>query len=609
MSFRVLDVGAGASSGVRSLARGLHHSAEMRTLGTACILLLSSLLSALWACGPEDLPIEERSSELIGGAWLPDRPEIGLVRRRGASTDKGCTGTLVDDRYVFLASHCGNYQTDDVDVLWITDNETFTGTVELDTDRFFAYGPPGANGGINIGDDDFGFLRLTRPAPAYLTRLRLADRMPNPGEWVTAFGYGCQNRVYRSIAGFRQYWSYPYGVTQRSCFGDSGGPRTFGGAHSYGDIWGVISGYRANGDDVNALMGDAAHETLRALRRVGQSPLEASSNNYFMDDLLSESGVMPLLGDFSGDGKADLGLLNLSGAWSSIPVGNGDVVGNFGTGYAMPHYAGIFASSWAPRALHRLVGDFDGDGRDDILLAGGSTWGSVPVAFSRISAPLITNYPNADFASWSRRAGAQAVVGDFDGDGRDDVALTGPSTWGTVPVFFSNGNGTFRRTNYRSRSFAGWAAQSGVKAVAGDFDGDGAADIALVGRDAWSTIPIAYSLRNGQFWVQVRGDSKFPGWSAEAPEVVAGDFDGDGTEDLAALGIRNGRDIGFLFNTRTRTGAFERGIYPGGDFTRLPALAEASLSGDLDGDGREDIVIVGVQPSPRAGFAASMLMR
>jgi hypothetical protein len=92
------------------------------------------------------------------------------------------------------------------------------------------------------------------------------------------------------------------------------------------------------------------------------------------------------------------------------------------------------------------------------------------------------------------------TAGDVDFDAFSDIVLTGGSLT-TIPVALSNGDfaGTFRTTNYVFPTFQSLAAQSGVKVVPGDFDGDGRWDLALTGGSAWSSIPIAFSNGDGTF--------------------------------------------------------------------------------------------------------------
>jgi hypothetical protein len=49
-------------------------------------------------------------------------------------------------------------------------------------------------------------------------------------------------------------------------------------------------------------------------------------------------------------------------------------------------------------------------------------------------------------------------VGDFNRDGKSDVAITGPAGWGSVPIAFSSGDGNWSVTNESVGSFASWAS-------------------------------------------------------------------------------------------------------------------------------------------------------
>jgi hypothetical protein len=59
------------------------------------------------------------------------------------------------------------------------------------------------------------------------------------------------------------------------------------------------------------------------------------------------------------------------------------------------------------------------------------------------------------------------VSGDYNGDGRSDVALVGGQGWDSVPVAFSNGDGTFFTTATPIPNFPAWAQVSGAKPVSG----------------------------------------------------------------------------------------------------------------------------------------------
>ena len=69
---------------------------------------------------------------------------------------------------------------------------------------------------------------------------------------------------------------------------------------------------------------------------------------------------------------------------------------------------------------------------------------------------------------WNRvRWRAKAIVGDYNGDHLDDIALTGVSGWGSIPVALSLGNGSFNVLNAPSADFPVYAAQSHATPLAG----------------------------------------------------------------------------------------------------------------------------------------------
>src|SRR5436305_263044 len=121
----------------------------------------------------------------------------------------------------------------------------------------------------------------------------------------------------------------------------------------------------------------------------------------------------------------------------------------------------------------------------------------------------------------SRTGGSAFVVGDFNGDGRLDLALAN-SVDNNVTVLLGNGNGTF--TSKPSMA----VPDEPVALVTGDFDSDGHLDLAVARRTA-NQVTVLLGNGDGTFG---------PGGAfgvGEAPvALVAGDVNGDGDLDLAA---------------------------------------------------------------------------
>ncbi|MGA2448982.1 MAG: FG-GAP-like repeat-containing protein [Polyangiaceae bacterium] len=294
--------------------------------------------------------------------------------------------------------------------------------------------------------------------------------------------------------------------------------------------------------DINAdkradlvMVGNSAWNTVPVAFSNGDGSFNITNTvNTFLASNAALPGVKDVIGDFDGDGAADV-LLTGNPNWGTVPVGFSNHDGSF----RVTNLAnGFIASNASLPGVKLIAGDFDGDGRSDIALMGNPTWITVPVAFSNGDGTFnVTNGGNSFWASNAAAANVKVVTGDFDGDGRTDIAMMGNAGWNTVPVAFSNGDGSFRVTNATNAFWASNAASGNVKVVTGDFDGDGKTDIAMMGNATWSTVPVAFSNGDGSFRVTNTTNAFWASNAGSANvQVVTGDFDGDGKTDIAMMG-------------------------------------------------------------------------
>jgi hypothetical protein len=184
-----------------------------------------------------------------------------------------------------------------------------------------------------------------------------------------------------------------------------------------------------------------------------------------------------------------------------------------------------------------VSGDFNGDGRDDIALVGASSV-LISIALSTGEGRFTLRTGRLpEFPRLAQAPGVKVVTGDFNKDGLDDIALTGGPDWTGIPIAFSLGHGSFRFGSAEVLDFPRLAQEPGVKAIPGDFNKDGFGDIALTGGPGWESIPVARNYGNGQFTVMNKPVLHFASF-AQAPgvKVVPGDFNKDGFGDIALTG-------------------------------------------------------------------------
>ena len=197
-----------------------------------------------------------------------------------------------------------------------------------------------------------------------------------------------------------------------------------------------------------------------------------------------------LTGDFNGDGKTDIAHTRSGCSKWYVSLANTDsngfVTEEWPTG---PYYA---VDNNYDGHEEVLTGDFNGDGKTDIAHSR-SQWG-----MWRVSVSKGTNFVTEDWSTdpqWAivnRPDGHERIiVGDFNGDGRTDIAHA-RTQWGTWRVAWSTGSNLVTE-DWPTSPY--WALDNGAdgyeSVISGDFTGDGKTDIAH-SRKGWTAWRVSY---------------------------------------------------------------------------------------------------------------------
>jgi len=301
---------------------------------------------------------------------------------------------------------------------------------------------------------------------------------------------------------------------------------------------------------------------VRSLPDFGFRPVPSSAGNPNNDTIV--------VADFNNDGIPDLaitdweilGLVSVQQAELTVLLGNGD--GTFRTTF---HVVG--------NGIPAIVAaDLNGDGNADIVTFGGVYLGKGDGTFQP---PLSLDIETSDAQQTT------LAIADFNGDGRADLAWASPvngQTSGVVGIMLGKGDGTFQP------SIQTTIAAGGVIA-AGDFNHDGRADVAVTNgaNGAYSSLSIL--LGNGDGTLQTPAVYQL---TATPQTIVIADFNGDGRDDIAVGGYAGGQNttqsdsgvISVLISNPD--GSLQPAIaYP------IPAPATDLVAGDFNGDGRIDL--------------------
>ena len=326
----------------------------------------------------------------------------------------------------------------------------------------------------------------------------------------------------------------------------------------------------AGGHAIRAVYGGAS----------GYQPSQSPASNYsvaavpgrgFSTQTLFGSGLPKeyvASGNFNSDGKADLVVANWNNSDSpgsvSVMLGNGD--GTFQT--PLTYVVGSDPSSV-------VVGDFNGDGRADLAVAdAGDNSFSVLIGNGDGTFQAAVTYPVGGVFPLS------IGIGDFNGDAKADlvVANNNPTSFspGNVSVFLGNGDGTFRPVTLYT------VGLNPTFVAVGDFNGDGTADLVVTnGNNLSSNGSVSVLLGNGDGTFQAAVNYLV----GAGPDCVAiGDFNGDAVADLAVTNSGNASGVSILLGNGD--GTFQAAANYAAD-TAPSSIAVA----DIDGDGKADLVV------------------
>jgi hypothetical protein len=317
---------------------------------------------------------------------------------------------------------------------------------------------------------------------------------------------------------------------------------------------------------------DAGWPDVRGWTRSGAEAMQIAPWGYnpvaFSAYPTYQYGVRVAVGDVNGDGRLDVVTAPAKGAWTEIRVFDGRSFQQTGT--LLPFRDG----SWWNGAFVAM-GDTNGDGKAEIidgLDAGCCT--TIHVLDAATEAETSGFFPFGN----SNQAGVHVAAADLNGDGKAEI-LAVPVGSSRVSAFGTGGGDPFR--TYQT---FGDEAQGGASIATGNVAGDSRPELVAA---AGTSNGVQIKVLDTQNGTTLASLSPYTAAAVATPQVAVGDVNGDGVGDIVvAAQLADGTQVKVLDANGTQLDSFfvlEPGIVPG-----------ASLAaGDLDGDGRAEIVLGG----------------
>jgi gliding motility-associated-like protein len=300
-------------------------------------------------------------------------------------------------------------------------------------------------------------------------------------------------------------------------------------------------------------------------------------------DLTGNSPYSVAIGDLDGDGKSDLAVANYSSNTVSI-FRNTSASGTI-TAASFAANVDLVTGS---NPINVAIGDLDSDGKPELVVTNNSS--NTISIFRNISTSgtITTGSFDAKVDLVTGSIPYNVAIGDLDGDGKPDMAVSNGSD-NTVSVFLNTStSGTFTAGSFATKvDFA--TGINPYNVAIGDLDGDGKPDLAAANASS-STVSVfrntstSGSITAGSFAAKVDFTT-----SGGSRSVAIGDLDGDGKPDLAVANGSNS-SVSLLRNTAT-SGSITAGSFAAKvDFT-TGGSPSGIVIGDLDGDGKPDLAV------------------
>ncbi len=309
-----------------------------------------------------------------------------------------------------------------------------------------------------------------------------------------------------------------------------------------------------------------------------------------MDPYVQRTFLKCYAGDFNGDGKDDLLVHN--GNSIQIFRSNGsqlDII--FSAVERVP-------GSWQFQPNDQFyVADFNGDGKDEVIVYNSVDWVMEYLGLladdGNNGLRLVARYDDS-MPGWQFQMADQFYVADFNGDGKKDLFVFNGSNWAIpyVGMLRSNGN-SFSLLKRYDANMPGWQMRSGDRHYVGDFNGDGKEDLWVFNGNQWAIPYLGMLSSNGtSLSMAKRYDANMPGWQMRSGDKhYVADFNGDGKKDLFVFNGSNW-SIAYLGMLRSNANSLSMakrydGNAPGWQMRRN----DRHYVGDVKGDGKEDLFV------------------
>jgi 6-phosphogluconolactonase (cycloisomerase 2 family) len=320
--------------------------------------------------------------------------------------------------------------------------------------------------------------------------------------------------------------------------------------------------------------------------------IDATSFASQVDFMAGVNANSVVISDVDGDGKPDLVVLNSSDNTISI-FRNTSTSGTITASSFAP--AVNFTTGNSPNSI--AISDVDGDGKPDLVVTNEAS-NTVSIFRNTSSSGSITTssfVPKVDFTTGT--VPICVAIADLDCDGKPDLIVANNMS-NSVSIFRNTSTtGSITASSFASKVDLAMTGEYPIRVVISDIDEDGKPDI-VVEDFSSKTFSVCKNIcSSGTISFAPKVDFTT---GVDPKDIALGDIDGDGKPDVVVTNV-NDNTVSVFRNTSVSGSITVNSFAPGIRFITGNNPNNVAI-GDIDGDGKPDLVIANV-----FGYTVSVL--
>lgn len=187
---------------------------------------------------------------------------------------------------------------------------------------------------------------------------------------------------------------------------------------------------------------------------------------------------------------------------------------------------------------HYLIGDFHDDDRDELLVISGKDYGVTVYSYHMRKKKFIKEGRRIEQLPWKINVDDKYLVGDFNQDGKDEILMVSNTLKTSYFISYNEVLRQFESVG-SSNQIPDWEIKSNDKYIVGDFYKDGQEEIVFINSESKKAKLYYFNIGKWNFDYDNKASGAIGNWKLNKDDIyISGDFDNNGSDDILCINIR-----------------------------------------------------------------------